>query len=557
MLRHLRYLGIGRCLVRKYSTNGAVLVNLQEISKCLGDLGQLVNEELERSDVHKMLQSLSCVPSKQLFQHMNSLEIPEGGVLRVNLELKKRFTSRDPKIINFIMQNISSQLDHNLLESILNVNLDESNFEEMVKLLEVFIDKQNFYPSNNLWSRYLSLTGQLFSVEGAKLMVHNVIDRFTFYNNEYSAYNCIQTQIPFIVTPKSIETLGFIFQKNGLPEHIIILRDYLKRFFSLYTERDVFKSLCISLVEAYSQTGDIKNALWSYRYLCMHFKDHYNTKSRQLFLEELHSSFHDSSTWRQKNIKSNQYRYPDWPDELKSNFDKLQDLEMQETFSTIYRPIDAKSVQTRIVPIIEGKLQLTDVPLFTHLINNLVVRHMKSQETQKIAYLLKIVKSNHFKLLSIIAQCLTSNNYLEETLIFLSKMRYVKPDLRMPVLFSDDLFFQMFKECSKKINLITSSNLLSMDKLLELDNHINKLIKIYFNVNKNTPYHANPKIMASYLSLLLKSPRFQNSLVQTNLMTFMTMYKGKIYLEADDFNKFSQSYDLESSVFKDCIATRL
>lgn len=142
MIRNPRTVGFYRLLGRLYATSRGSVVSSVDVVKSLPVLNELEDEELERSDVHRLLNSIGNIPSKQLIEHINGLDKLKDGSVGINLQLKRLVDSNDTKTFRFILENITKQLDHDLLDAVLMANLDKTNFNEMVQLLEVLIYKQ-------------------------------------------------------------------------------------------------------------------------------------------------------------------------------------------------------------------------------------------------------------------------------------------------------------------------------------------------------------------------------------------------------------------------------
>ncbi|EGV62064.1 hypothetical protein CANTEDRAFT_94952 [Yamadazyma tenuis ATCC 10573] len=482
------------------------------------------------------------------------VDVPEetrSSVL-LNVQLQLMLKRQDPTVATFILENIQSPLNHGLLEVFFFNYLNAENFVSLVSLLELCIEDKQFIPSNALWSRYLSLTCEVFSLEGAKLIFHNVIDDYKFVVQDCSAYNSTHP-VPFLVSPDSLSTLAMIFQKNSEPQYIIFLRDYFRRFYSLYGHRTTFKSISISLVEAYCGAGDAVNALRSFKYLCMLFRDHSNFQARSDYLETIYSILNDTSRWRVNNIRTNGVQYPDWPEELKSEDDKLQDSEVK---GSLFRPIDAKSNSTRVFATLDGSIQLNDLPMFDEFITKTVLKHMQSDSTQKIPTLMKLIKSNHYMLTTFIVSGLASNNYFAEALIIMKKLQLKHLDLSLPVLLKDETFLILFMNCKRRLNNPESNELHNFDKLLEFNDYINELLKFYFKGKERfkKPF-VNPVIMSIYISLIVDGPKFQSSILESNLTFFKNKRQknDKIYLSPDDYKKLDQVYDISRSQFKDLV----
>lgn len=454
--------------------------------------------------------------------------------------------------VRFVIENIKVQYNHDLLELLLLNFTNKHTLEVSVSLIELLIREQKLVISNEMWSTYLSLTCETFSVAGAKLIFHNVLDCHNLYDQDYSVYNRTQTNLPFLVTPGNLEQLSLIFQRNQMLDHIIILRDYLKRFYSIFATRRYFKTISIALVESYASSGDIKNALGAFKYLCIMCRNHQNFVPRAEHLHKVHSAFADANKWRLHNLASNSVKFPVWEPEYKSDLDLLQESEIG--LDNLYRPIDTKNNTGRSLPVIDGSIQLNDLPQFSRLVSQMVNSHMKSDSHQKIANLVKLIKANHFVLASFIVSSLASNNYLVEALAVMKKAQVKHIDVMLPVMYKDDVFMGIIRGCKKRLATMDSNQLYDFDQLVEFNKLINGFTEFYLLVKlKQTTPKIDSKILSLYISLMLESPKFSAIDVENNLMKFKRLTREKIYLPMDEYKRLDEVFGVSTNQFKDVI----
>lgn len=481
------------------------------------------------------------------------------SLLLVNIKLQNLLLNRDPSsTLHYILENIQRPLNHDLLEVFVSQNLHKTNLAPMTLLLQViFLNHPDFVLSNELWSLYVSCVCEEFSLLGAKLVYHHLIDNYKLFNEDYSAYNNTQTVFPFLLSPTVISTLSSIFQREALPDYIIGLRNYFKRFYSLYGHRDSFKSISISLVEAYSESNDVAKALSTFKYLCMFFRGHQNFQPIDNALEAVYSMMNDNNRWRISNLQSNKVKYPEWPNDLKSEIDLLQQKFADENGLGLFNPIDAKGNTTRVVPIIPGSLQLNDLVLFNILMDKVVEKHMTSDASNKIHIIIRLIESNHFMLSSFIASSLANKGYIFEAFAIIKKTQPKYHDLILPALFKEDLFVALFEQCKSRLQTLSSNEISNFQALLDLYQLIGDLMKFYCKAYKSAePTIASPKVMAAYISLVLNTPRFQSSLIESYLNQYVSRCNQKIYLSPEDFEKLNELYDLQSSRYSGVISSR-
>lgn len=535
------------------------------VRECVGskDIKDILQGcDSNRLDQVEVLERLSKESVQTQENVLSKLSESNGNTwLKTNLKLQRLLNDSNvnahdsAKCLNHILENINSPLSHDLIEIFICRNLDKDNLPAMIMLLQLLFQYQkDFTLSNELWSLYVSLTCENTSIDGAKFIYHNLIDNYRLFENDYSPYNKTQTFLPFLLSPESIASLALIFQREKLPDYIIGLREYFKRFYSLYGHRTCLKTVSISLVEAFSEALDVVNALSAFRYLCIMFKDHKNFKPHEQFLETAYSMMVHSSSWRVSNLQSNQSRFPSWPDELKSDLDKVQELYLEGHNRTIYNPIDSKSNTTRMVPTLNGSLRLNDLPMFSKLIDKVVVSHMNSNTHNKVNNLIKLIENNHFMLNAFIISALSSNGYLYEAFAVMKKTQPKYLDHMLPVLFKEDLFVVLLQQCKVQLNTLNSDEIVNFQALKDLNQLITDIIKFYFKAYGIAEITIeSSKVLAAYISLVIDTPRFQSSLIEGYLDRYMKRTNQKIYLSPGDFNKLNELYDLENSRHKEII----
>lgn len=425
-----------------------------------------------------------------------------------------------------------NRFDNGLLNRFVYNNV-ETNFPGCTKLIRFLIRHEGVVISNEVWSYYLSKGVERCDIEGAKVVYHHLID---------------PVNGSFLISPTSLEGLAIIFCRNNEPDYIIGVRDYFKRYYSTYGHRSCFKTISIALVEAYSQLNQILLALGAFKYLCMHFRGHYNFISKHHHLHKVHSAAKSSYNWRVNNTKSNTIQYPQYPPT--SALDQLQ----THWTSSPYRPIDARNNTTRIVPIIDGSITINDLPTFNSLLNDTIIKLMTSSQPDKMAKLLSIIKKNHFMLNMFVISNLASSFYVNEAVTVMKKLQPKFKDVMLPVLFKPQMFIVMFRSCKQRLNYLSTNELYYYDKLHDLTTSVVEIMEFYNRVQLkayNPVYSV--QVMKWFLSAMIESPRCQSSLVLPYVEAFVKYNPGvKIKLSGEDYNRMDQVLD-EDSVYRGII----
>lgn len=430
-----------------------------------------------------------------------------------------------------LVESNNDQIAFNLLGQNLNHDVLEYFVSRNIGLLpSVMASHPNFVLSNELWSLYVLYTCETLSLQGAKLIYHSIIDSGT------------NTGPPFLINTESIQQLGFIFRRNLCPDYLRGLLAYFKRFYSIYGHKSCYKSLLLSQVETYSEMGDVKQALYCFKFLCIMFRGHYNSKSRHEDLEIIYSMMNNSFNWRMNNLRFNEVTVPE-NEETFNDLDKLQRQYLSDINVKPYNPLKAKSVTTRLVPCFDGSLQINDLPHFQLLISRLVDSYMKSDTPSKRSNLLRLITSNHFMLSSFVVSGLSSNLYLSEAIAILKKIQPKYHGYRLPTLFKHDVFIHILQDCKR---------MLSVEDISDL---VIEVMNFYMKVYSKRKFSS--KVFETYLELILEYPRFRSSLVTSYLIPFMSKSNDKIYLQSTDYEKLNRLFNINSSQLKEVIKVRL
>ncbi|ODV79069.1 uncharacterized protein CANTADRAFT_38869, partial [Suhomyces tanzawaensis NRRL Y-17324] len=338
--------------------------------------------------------------------------------------------------------------DNEVLEVVIFNFLQSGNFRAATSMIHMIFDSdRKFKLSNELWAAYIQQMCRSGNHHGAVLIYHHFIDHYSSYSHEnISAYNNESIEFPFLLTPSILEQLAAIFQHSKDHARIRGLLKYFKRFYSYISHRKTYKSLKISLVEAYSISDDLPNALLAFKDLSYSLRGHFNHKNWAKLNQLQKMSVFTNHVWRRNNIKTNSNRYSDEiPVDIKSSLDLQQDSTARKLGVELFNPIIDRNIYTSpnstAMPILNGSLYTSDLPYFEKIINE-SLDNITSKD-HGILTIIPTILSTHFILHIFIIKGLSKNYRFKEALLILQKMPQIFPYINSRTLLREENYINI------------------------------------------------------------------------------------------------------------------
>lgn len=413
--------------------------------------------------MNDFLETISNIPNQYHAYVQEYLETLNGNEIRDCLKqnvalqlLLSNNNSDQAKVYQFIVENLHHKLNVNLLELFIFNLIKAENISAATTLLHILLDKiPSFNLSNELWSYYISKTCELGHYLGSCLIYHELIDNHQTRSEEPAGINFQNSYIPFLIANSFLEKLGLIFLNNRDPLRINGILNYLKRFYSYSGHADTYKSLKCSLVEAYSNEGNLGEALKHFRTLAFIFKGHRNyTKNESISAPKMSAFNH--FRWRRDNIKNNNYdSISQIPDEIKTSLDFQEEASSKELNMKLFRPDEERNVYTypghSHIPVVDGSLRLSDLPYFRSLINSNIQHLMKNSGPERLDSLMNYISGCHFMLHIFINSCLCELGYINEAFLLLVKLPKIYPKVYSNVLIREEDFIYLLEACRHRL----------------------------------------------------------------------------------------------------------
>ena len=386
--------------------------------------------------------------------------------LRQNIALQLLLSNNNSdqaKVYQFIVENLHHKLNVNLLEIFIFKLIEAENISAATTLLHILLDNIPYFNlSNELWSYYISKTCELGHYLGSCLIYHELIDNHKIRSEEPTGINFQNSYIPFLIANSFLEKLGLIFLNNRDPMRINGLLNYFKRFYSYSGHADTYKSLRCSLVEAYSNQGNLGEALKHFRTLAFIYKGHRNHKKNENISTPKMSAF-SHFRWRRDNVKNNNYDFlSEIPDEIKTSLDFQEEASSKELNMKLFRPDEERNVYTypghSYTPVVDGSLRLSDLPYFRSLINSNIQHLMKNSGPERLDSLMDYISGCHFMLHTFINSCLCELGYINEAFLLLVKLPKIYPKVYSNVLIREEDFIYLFEACKNRLNNLDIDN---------------------------------------------------------------------------------------------------
>jgi hypothetical protein len=277
----------------------------------------------------------------------------------------------------------------------------------------------------------------------------------------------------------------------------------------------VYKSLKISVVEAYASTDDIPKSLTSFKSLASCFRGTPSHGNWSVLNGVLKNSAIVNYKFRRNAIKQNLKLGLPYPSDILSELDAVQ---LQNT--TFYDPVIEKNVyttpETGHIPILNGSIEIGDLPYFSKLITN----HTRDLLLQSgIESIVPFIKSNHSIMHIFVVKALCELGLIKEAFLVLKTFPSLYPLIPPSTLVKDDGF------------IILLNHLKSTRTDIAI---VHDIAKHYDVVHKNR--NLSSKVYHHILSALLASPQCSIDDLKVHLRKFN--HKSYVYLDEDDYAKF-------------------
>lgn len=299
--------------------------------------------------------------------------------------------------------------------------------------------------SHELWALYLGSVAENADYRGAILIYHNLICPPS------------DTDVPFLINPQMLCTLGTLFKRNSDSRRIKGLLCYFKRFYSYIHNTSTLKLLNIDLVEAYSLANDWEHALEAFRHTASLFRGHTNSKHWLAYSKPLQANVTQNWYLRRSNIRNNVNDGP------MVEIDPVQQQWLLDAkIPKPYTPSINRNIYTGFKshsPLLVGSLSVVDMPEFARLVTKMLDLQIASNDLHIDAQLALCLKCHPALHLFIVAG-LCELGRVREACLMLHKIRQVFPAINQRVLLRDESFLTILHSCSSQFSGARSDQIL-------------------------------------------------------------------------------------------------
>lgn len=278
----------------------------------------------------------------------------------------------DQDIFLFIVKNIKSTLNNSQLEEYVASLIKKGYLTAASSMLHVLFAKQpEFVLSHETWTILLTKVCEQSHYEGAKLIFHEIIDNFRYYDEKLYTTFLDNNMIPFLIQPTYLEKLATIFSTRGDIMTVRGLLEYFKRFYSYVSYWWVYKTILISMVECYSKEGSFQDAMEWFNVLTFRCNDKQSLSGHSQELLKYRTKLNAKVT--RNNIRDNRklegFQFPN--DIQSSNFLDQQISASKKSLSLFY-PHTTSNLYTAVgrneIKIFQDAFEVDDLPQFQSLI---------------------------------------------------------------------------------------------------------------------------------------------------------------------------------------------
>lgn len=483
-------------------------------------------------------------------------------------------TNSNVSTFSFVAKNITT-LHSEFLQIFIYNLITQGNLSAATTLLHlVFSLRPSFKLATELWSLFTVKVCETSDHLGSVLIYHHLIDNHLLYTEtNLSYYNHENSHFPFLLTPTLLEQMAIIFQRQGDPMRTKGILRYFKRFYSYLGHKNCYKSLLLSVVEAYSTKGELANALDKFKNLALTFRGHTLQKDWSRLQKLQRTSVFTNHVWRRNNIKQN-VPYPDVDSNLKTPVDVEQEGMVP---NKIYNPIRERNVYTAPntvpIPILNGTLRTVDLPCFQTLITGYVLEIMKSKD-KDVWNILSFIVSNHFMLHIFVIKSLCDLDYVQEALLLIKKLPTHLRYLHKVMDIKDENFYNIINGCRNRMDnsevesiensnktyekssdprIITKDSKNYTDSINSTTSTLFDTINYYSSLQIENKLPLSPRVFSKFLSCLLLAPLIEFDDLKPHLENFIThrsSSKSCIYLSPEDFEKISGLWNSNQELAK-------
>ncbi|GEQ66557.1 hypothetical protein JCM33374_g220 [Metschnikowia sp. JCM 33374] len=421
------------------------------------------------------------------------------------LKLQSMITNREAPSLIFqhISSNAGLKVSSELVETYLFSLLSSDNLNAVVSLVHILFssDSKHYKLSNQFWSLITSKAGSLAHHGAASLVYHEIINPFInfFDRDEISEEN---EEIPFLISPSSIENLAIVFAHNG--NHVAIegLRQYFKRFYSNFGHRDVYHTLYITKVESLANAGLFLKALDTFISLAIKYRGNLRDRDPKDSSHSLKYASYTNYRKRWVNISRNTY--------IEDN-GILDAGNSEKSFRPIVKFNDYTIESGPYWAIFDGFLDVTELPTFRRLLCD-QIQELASRSGSVVDLLLAFIAKNHHSMSKFVIVCLCDLGYCLEAIAVANKVPSLFPKLRADNYISAYEFCCIFKALGREFEAR--------------------------NFQRNQEYH----------SMLIESYKFYESLDLNDAMpstcfrSFMNCYFLSPLANMDEMTRLSKSW---------------
>ncbi|KAK6198023.1 uncharacterized protein RJT21DRAFT_122892 [Scheffersomyces amazonensis] len=517
-----------------------------------------VKAHLTQTNDIPTVEKLSSLVSKltpDVQEQIFSEKVPSSLLLNIKLHTlisELAITENYAQVFKFII-SYSSQLQSELVETFLFNLLQLDNLTATTSLLHVIYEATpNLRLSNQFWGLFVNKVNDSGHYLGSILIYHHLIDHYSFYDDQnYTTYVQDNSNIPFLLTPTSLENLTIIFKNNNDPSRIKGLGDYFKRFYSYANNRMTLKTLRVCLVEAYSDKNDLELALEAFKVLA--FSIRYGIYNNKRPDESVLINWHKINKfskivnasgyfWSRNNIEFNANQVPPFPKSLLSNID----IAHNKITSAVYNPDYERNMYTnqlnnRSNPLINGSIQTNDLPIFQSLITS-HIKTIKQQDLNSIIpQLTTLLGTCHFQLTPFIINGLCQNQLYQQAYTILTQLPQQFSRIHLRNLIKSENFFIMFhafKLYFRQNNSNSNSNSNNHRQASDIFKLMNQTLQFYIDMDRKFLGKLAGTVYSSYIDAALAYGQVTLDDIQFSLDMLNQKAADPMMIDEGEYEKF-------------------
>lgn len=367
----------------------------------------------------------------------------------------------DQDIFQFIVKNIESTLNNSKLEAYVVSLIQKGYLTAATSMLHVLFAKQpEFVLSHEAWSILLTKVSEQSHYEGAKLIFHEIIDNFRYYDENHYTTFLDNNMIPFLIQPTYLENLAALFGTHGDTMTVRGLLEYFKRFYSYVAYWWVYKTILINMVECYSKEGSFQDAMEWFNVLAFRCNDKQSLSEHSQELLKYRAKLNAKVT--RDNIRDNRklegLHFPE--DIQSSNFLDQQISASKESLSLFYPHITSNlyTVAGRNeIRIFQDAFEADDLPQFQTLITSRLQALKDQSKTDLQSSIESISYKQHYILQRFLVISLCDIDCHIEAGTVLTNLAQKFPSVGKNKIYHHSVFAYFFKTLYYKITSLQSN----------------------------------------------------------------------------------------------------